>query len=583
MAFKKKLSSLRHNLSSIFSRLKKYLRHLLFPIYLFPVKLITYGLYYLIKLVLRLLISMIKIIIDMIIFPFRSLKNFLKTIFILSLIAYILVSLFVMADYIVSNYGRLSKFMCEPRLNDKLRHSVVRIVGGYSEGSGFFIGKYEILTSFHVINGEPSPKIIFSDGTFTTAKSIVGDKDADLAIITIDEPQPLGSGDILTKDDQTGLWDLREVKSGTSVKEEYLVDIAFQRICFERAGIKIGKTFLIHINNQYVRQGEIEFEKLLVTEDVTREVLEHKEAALTQIEEAKKIIASTKTPDLLLIRKCHDPKKCDYLSHYIHGFPEVYGLVDSFPDEHLKVLLDRGVLDHTRLSRETLDRVGYISPVPFEEIDSKGIKKELNKLIYPLYFFDYETYGPAIPPFDGLRPYQAIPFQYSLHIQKDKGGPVEHREFLARSFVNPMPELLEKLKQDIGPTGSVIVWNQTFETSRNKEMAVMYPESAEFLTDLNSRMFDLMNLFKFKRKLYRHSEFAKSHSLKSVLLVICPELSYESLEIKEGGTASASWAILTSEQTSAEEKERLTHAMLEYCGRDTEAMVCILKHLETKT
>lgn len=388
--------------------------------------------------------------------------------------------------------------------------------------------------------------------------------------------------DILTKDPETGLWDLREVKSSTKVKEEHFVDVAFQRICFERAGVKIGRTFLVHINNEFVRNGEIDPDTFFTAEDITEEVLEHTHSAQLQIEEAKKIAAHAKAPDGLLIQKCTDPVKCEYLEYYIHGFPEIYNIADSIPDEHLKALLDRGTLDYTKLPQELLDKVGFQPPVPFEEIDIKGIKKELGKLEYPLYFFDYETYSAGIPPFDGFHPYQQIPFQYSLHIQREKGGLLEHKEFLAREFTNPIPELLEQLKADIGPKGSVIVWYENFEMGRNIEMAKMYPEYVDFLLDLNSRMFDLMLMFKMKNQLYLHSEFGGSASLKKVLPVICPELAYDDLEIKEGGTASASWPILTAPETQKDQKAKLADDMSKYCERDTEAMVGILERLQKK-
>ncbi len=385
------------------------------------------------------------------------------------------------------------------------------------------------------------------------------------------------TADILTKDLKMGLWDLREVKSSTSVKEEHLVDVAFQKICFERAGIKIGRTYLIHINNEYVRQGEIEPEKLFVEEEITEQVAEHMDEARKQIEEAKLIIGNIRSPDMALIQKCHNPEKCDWLDFYIHGFPEIYEIAETFPDDHLKILLDRGTLDYTRLPQQLLDRVGFVEPVAFEEIDREGIKKELADLVYPLYFFDYETYSAGIPPFDGTKPYQQIPFQYSLDIMDEPGGEIIHKEFLARSFVNPMAELIENLKKDFGPKGSVVVWNASFETLRNKEMAEMFPEEAEFLLDLNERMFDLMLLFKFDRKIYIHSEFNKSASLKKVLPVLCPELAYTDLEIQEGGTASASWPVMTNEETPEEEKGNLARAMLAYCGRDTMAMVGIFR------
>ena len=390
------------------------------------------------------------------------------------------------------------------------------------------------------------------------------------------------TADILTKDPETGLWDLREVKSSTLDKEEHHIDVSFQKICFERSGIKIGRTFLIHINNQYVRDEDIDPEQLFTEEEITEAVAMHTDMTKKQIEEAKKVIGRNVAPDSVLVQSCHDPEKCDWLDYYIHGYPEIYDIAGTFPDDHLKALLNRGVLDYTKIPPEILDRVGFKPPEYFEVIDSEGIKKELEKLTYPLYFFDYETYSSGIPPFDGTKPYQQLPFQYSLHIQKEPGGSLTHREFLALDFVNPMEELLVHLKRDMGPAGSVIVWNHSFEKSRNEEMAKMFPENSKFLEGVNRRMFDLMNLFKFDRKLYLHSDFQKSHSLKKVLPVICPHLSYQDLEIQEGETASASWPILTGTEITEEEKDYLANAMLLYCGRDTEAMVEILKHLQSK-
>ncbi len=209
--------------------------------------------------------------------------------------------------------------------------------------------------------------------------------------------------------------------------------------------------------------------------------------------------------------------------------------------------------------------------------DAPAIKQELRKLKYPLYFFDYETYGHAIPPFDGYRPYQQIPFQYYLHIQESESADIEHLEFLARSYEDPVPALLLQLKKDIGTKGTVIVWFASFESSRNREMALLYPQYADMLNSINDRMFDLMLLFKFKNHLYLHSEFGGSASLKKVLPVLCPELAYSDLAIQEGGEASASWLTMTSDKTPKDERLRLAENMLAYCKRDTEAMVGILE------
>jgi hypothetical protein len=237
-------------------------------------------------------------------------------------------------------------------------------------------------------------------------------------------------------------------------------------------------------------------------------------------------------------------------------------------------------LDPEKIPGDILKSVRYKPEEEFTQIDPIGIKKELAKLKYPLYFLDYETYGPAIPSFDGTRPYQNTPFQYSLLIQEKPGAPIRENEFLARTYENPVPALLAQLKQEIGPKGSVIVWNASFEMGCNDEMARMEPSYAKFLKEVNDRVFDLMLIFKFRNQLYTKSEFQKSASLKKVLPVLCPELSYESLAIQEGGEASASWPILTSDQIPESERAKLAQDMLEYCKRDTHAMVCILERVE---
>ena len=181
---------IKKSLRRLFKRLRAYFKRLIFPLYLFPIKLVTYSVYYLVKFSIKFVISLVKVIIDTIVYPFRSLKNFLKSIFIIGVFIYMVASFFVIVDYLNKQYGWYGKFLCSFGAESRIRNSVVRVVGGYSEGTGFFITPDQVITNFHVIADEPSPKIIFPDGHFTTPVKIIGDKNVDLAVLYTKEKYP---------------------------------------------------------------------------------------------------------------------------------------------------------------------------------------------------------------------------------------------------------------------------------------------------------------------------------------------------------------------------------------------------------
>ncbi|MBU0569179.1 serine protease [Patescibacteria group bacterium] len=184
------ISKIDKKIKEVLARFKAYIKRLLFPLYLFPIKIFTYSIYYTIRFIFRLIFSFIKIIFETIIYPFRGLKNLIKSVLVLVLTVYVIASLFVILDYLRTQYGYYGKFLCSIGVRDTMQNSVVRIVGGYSEGSGFFISNNQVLTNFHVIANEPSPKIIFPNGDFTTPIKITGDNNIDLAVLVTEEQYP---------------------------------------------------------------------------------------------------------------------------------------------------------------------------------------------------------------------------------------------------------------------------------------------------------------------------------------------------------------------------------------------------------
>jgi len=389
--------------------------------------------------------------------------------------------------------------------------------------------------------------------------------------------------DILHFNDETKKWDIYEVKSATQVKDEHIPDLAFQKIAFEKDGIPIDKTYLIHINKEYVRKGEIDPNQLLTIEDLTEEVENIKQITETQIPKALEIITLKEEVKKRIGKQCDNPYECPFKKYCWKNLPE-YSIFDlqRITEEQLTTLQDMGVEkiadipDDFDLNEKQENQVVAVK-AERDFIDKQSIENTLKKLEYPLYFLDYETYAPAIPLFDGLKPYQQMCFQYSLHVIKSKGEKCEHYEYLHTGKDMPVEKLLSSLQQHIGDTGSVIVWYKAFEMERNEEMAELYPQYADFLRSVNNRVFDLMEIF--SNQYYVSPKFKGSCSIKKVLPVVVPELSYSDLEdVQEGKTASLYW--FKHIYGGSELKERIETNLLKYCELDTMAMVEVFNVLE---
>jgi CRISPR/Cas system-associated exonuclease Cas4 (RecB family) len=391
--------------------------------------------------------------------------------------------------------------------------------------------------------------------------------------------------DILDFDDETQKWDLYEIKASSEIKKDlqhnHLKDITFQTITVEEADVEIGRSFIVHINKEYRRNGNIDSQELFVVEDVTDEVRADKENVRLEIDEALSLLSK----DDISFDGCgclyrSHGQRCDsfelfnprvpkYSVHHIVAGKKLHNLLDD-NILYVKDIPEDFELTDIQRGKVLLQKTG--EPL----IDVESIQQTLSNLQFPLYFFDYETFGKPYPVLDGYKTNQQIVFQVSIHIVQEDGD-IEHCEYLGDDFETSTIGLLQMMEEKIGPTGNIVVWNEGFEKGRNNELAEIHPEYARFLEDINRRVFDLMLVFK---KDYLHPEFFGSASIKKVLPVLRPELSYKNLEIQDGTMALSEWERSLKDSTSPEEKEIIRRNLLEYCKLDTLAMVEIWKVLK---
>lgn len=393
--------------------------------------------------------------------------------------------------------------------------------------------------------------------------------------------------DILKFDAVTNSYSIFEVKATSDIDEKvHLFDLAFQVVLLRKNGLDIHEIGLIHLDPEYTRFGALNVQKLFKIEDVTAKVEELIEEVTVQMNEALGYLSQEVEPKGSCC--CVYKGRSNHCSTFKHSNPHIpeYSIHDiariGSSKKKLIELVDMSIfhlhdipedLKLSDIQKNQLDT--HLSGKAIQKIEE--IREELDKLVFPLYFLDYETFPAAIPRFNGFSPYQQIPFQYSLHVLGSPESELVHFQFLFTDSTDPSVDLAESLQENIGDTGSVIVWNKSFECGINEALGGRVLLKKAFLQSLNDRVFDLMDIF--KKQLYVHKDFRGSTSIKRILPVLAPELSYVDLEIHEGGTASQSWNRLTTTEMSSDDRLKIADDLRKYCERDTYAMYVIWKHL----
>jgi hypothetical protein len=202
--------------------------------------------------------------------------------------------------------------------------------------------------------------------------------------------------------------------------------------------------------------------------------------------------------------------------------------------------------------------------------------KAVESLRYPLYFADFESVNPAVPRFPGMRPYDQLPFQWSVHVLRQPGAEPEHCEFLATDASDTRRKFIESLCNALGESGNILVYS-AFESQRLSELGAYLPEFADRIMQIQARLWDLLPVV--RNNVY-HPAFAGSYSLKYVLPALVPEMTYESMPVANGQAAGLAWESLIRGCLDQVERDKIKNALLEYCGQDTLALVKLLEKLQ---
>ncbi len=383
------------------------------------------------------------------------------------------------------------------------------------------------------------------------------------------------AADILHWDE--GSWKLYEVKSSMSLKDSYVLDMALQSWVIEKNGVSLKSVNLINLNRGYTREEELDLGELFKITDLSLRIRPHLIPIEENIERMKVLLENTE-PEREIGMHCLSPSECpchDYCWRTLAGVPveSVFTLTTTRMDEKFE-LFNKGYVSLMDLPKEGLGKAQLLQVEGKLHIEEENIRNFLAKIETPVIHLDFESFQQALPEYPGIKPFQQIPFQYSLHIEE--GDRLVHKEFLADRESDPRRVLAERLIEDIPEEGTILAYNKTFEKSVINRLAARFPDLQPKLTSLSERLYDLME--PFQKRWYYHPEMEGSYSIKKVLPALVPEMeqAYGDLPgVHNGGEASSVWQNLPS-VTDPAEVEEIRRGLLEYCRLDTLAMVRIL-------
>ena len=375
-------------------------------------------------------------------------------------------------------------------------------------------------------------------------------------------------------------WRMVEVKSSTSVKAYHQDDIAIQAYVARASGVALSGVALAHIDTSWHYGGDGDYRGLLVEKDLTESAFARADEVRAWIAAAHAVVVLDAAPDLAPGLHCTNPFPCSFSAHCHQGgarpeypvawLPRIQSkLLKTYISEHAVVDM-RDVPSHLLNARQLLVLDCTVRDECF--FDAAGAKRDLARYPLPAYFLDFETIQFGVPKWTGTRPFQMLPYQFSLHYL-DAQGVLSHQEFLDLSGRDPSLAFASSLVALCAEQGPIFVYNSGFEGHRIFELAQRFSELRDPLLAIKQRLVDLLPIVQSR---FYHPSQQGSWSIKKVLPAIAPALRYDQLAgVQDGDMAMQAYLEAIDPATTRERKEEIRAQLVSYCALDTLAMVRI--------
>ena len=374
-------------------------------------------------------------------------------------------------------------------------------------------------------------------------------------------------------------------KKPASIKSQ-LNELAFLSFYMKKLGLTIIPCS-INVNMRYKRQGDLNLQKLFFKSNLEKKIKGFEEDVETNV---SKIIKIEEEPSITVGSHCKNPFPCKFKEHCwskfrkdsIHHIPRI-----SASKKKIETFLKNDInnVEDFKDKPEFLDELSAEQKIKVNSYLRQKVKKDimkltifLNRVRFPVYYIDFETFSPIIPLFENSRPGSYIPYQYSLDIEKKKDE-IEHIDFLHTKKTDPRKDFIDSLVKNLGESGSIVVYNRAFEERIMDELVELYPEYTEQIRKIKNRIIDIFS--PFKEGIYYHPDMVFSQSLKAVLPALVPNMDYKGLDVSDGEQAMFMYEEML-EMEDGEEKDKIINNLIQYCSLDTIAMYEILKVLKKK-